>query len=114
MKYSNCEKDKSSVVSTLQDNYVAIAADTLGHKWTAEIICVLGTSPLRFCQIQRAVGGVNPRTLSARLDSLENDDIIIRKHLDGCAGDQFQLCQKGKDLLPAIKAMMVWGEKYAK
>lgn len=113
MKYTQSQTSKSSLTPAAQYNHVVTASNALGHKWTAEIIYMLGASPLRFCQIQRAVGGVNPRTLSARLDSLENDNIITRKPLEGCAGDQYQLCQKGKDLLPAIKAMTVWGEKYA-
>ncbi len=94
-------------------NQVSAAASTLGHKWNAEILYVLSINPQRFCQIQRAVGGVNPRTLSARLDVLENDSVISRQPMEGCAGDQYQLEQKGKDLLPAIEAMTSWGKKYS-
>ncbi|OGL33298.1 hypothetical protein A3F64_01285 [Candidatus Saccharibacteria bacterium RIFCSPHIGHO2_12_FULL_42_8] len=88
------------------------ATSTLGHKWTVEIVYVLSISPLRFCQLQRAAGGINPRTLSARLDYLENQNIVSRQPMEGCAGDQYQLEQKGKDLLPAIEAMTSWGKKY--
>ncbi len=96
-----------------QKSNIAIASDVLGHKWTAEILYVLSVSPQRFCQIQRAVGGVNPRTLSARLDDLEREDIISHQPMEGCAGDQYQLEQKGRDLLPAIEAMTSWGKKYS-
>jgi DNA-binding HxlR family transcriptional regulator len=96
-----------------QKSSITIASNVLGHKWTAEILHVLSVSPQRFCQIQRAVGGVNPRTLSARLDDLEQANIISHQPMPGCAGDQYQLEQKGRDLLPAIEAMTNWGKKYA-
>lgn len=96
-----------------QKSSISIASGIIGHKWTAEILYSLSISPQRFCQIQRSVGGVNPRTLSARLDDLENEDIISRQPMQGCAGDQYQLEQKGHDLLPAIQAMTDWGQKYS-
>ncbi len=96
-----------------QKSSISIASGIIGHKWTAEILYALSISPQRFCQIQRSVGGVNPRTLSARLDDLENESIISRQPMEGCAGDQYQLEQKGRDLLPAIQAMTDWGKKYS-
>lgn len=105
-------QNTTTIPTPLRDK-VSIAANTLGHKWNAEILYVLSVSPQRFCQIQRAVGGVNPRTLSARLDDLENEDIISRQSMADCAGDQYQLEQKGRDLLPAIEAMTEWGQKYS-
>lgn len=102
----------NTISTPLRDN-VSAAAHALGHKWNAEILYVLSVSPQRFCQIQRAVGGVNPRTLSARLDDLEQAGIISHQPMEGCAGDQYQLEQKGRDLLPAIEAMTNWGKKYA-
>ena len=105
--------NKTTTISTPLCNEVSAAAHTLGHKWNAEILYVLSVSPQRFCQIQRGVGGVNPRTLSARLDGLEHENIISRQPMEDCAGDQYQLEQKGRDLLPAIEAMTNWGRKYA-
>ncbi|MBI3494799.1 helix-turn-helix transcriptional regulator [Candidatus Saccharibacteria bacterium] len=92
-------------------NSISIASEIIGHKWTAEILYALSLSPQRFCQIQRSAGGVNPRTLSARLDDLEKEKIISRQPMQDCAGDQYQLEKKGLDLLPAIRAMTDWGKK---
>ncbi len=103
----------ATTISTPLRDEVSAAANALGRKWNAEILYVLSVSPQRFCQIQRAVGGVNPRTLSARLDDLEQENIISRQPMEDCAGDQYQLEQKGRDLLPAIEAMTDWGKKYA-
>lgn len=106
--------NKTSTISTPLRSEVSAAAHALGHKWSAEILYVLSLSPQRFCQIQRSVGGVNPRTLSARLDDLEAENIVSRQPMADCAGDQYQLEQKGLDLLPVIQAMTKWGQKYSR
>lgn len=102
----------STTFSTTTLNNVSAAADILGHKWSAEIVHALSTEPMGFCQLQRAIGGVNPRTLSARLDSLEKYQAVSRQAFDDCTNDQYTLTVKGKDLLPIIKSMSSWGEKY--
>lgn len=103
----------STTFSTQNLKNISTASDVLGHKWSAEILHALSQSPMGFCQLQRAIGGVNPRTLSARLDSLEKQDIIKKQVIENCANDLYELEEKGEDLLPAIKAMTSWGNKYS-
>lgn len=103
----------STTLSTKNIEAVSSAADVLGHKWSSEIIHSLSNEPMGFCQLQRAIGGVNPRTLSARLDSLIELSVISRKSALDCSGEHYHLEQKGRDLLPAIVAMEQWGQKYS-
>lgn len=92
---------------------MAAATAILGDKWTPLIITALSKSSMRFCQLQESVGGVNPRTLSARLTSLEENGIICKEPSIESAHDHYILSQKGKDLLPVINSMHQWGDKYA-
>lgn len=89
------------------------AADILGTKWTALIIRELASEPKKFSEIERAVGGLNPRTLSQRLDALRECGILTN-----CTGDPeysdlcYRLTEKGNDLLPILDKMTDWDRKY--
>jgi DNA-binding HxlR family transcriptional regulator len=85
---------------------VAAAVAILGDKWTPHLIRALNEGPLGFCALQDAAGGINPRTLSARLDTLEVHGIIAKS-------DTYSLTPKGRDLLPVLQSMAEWGAKYA-
>lgn len=83
------------------------AITILGAKWTALILRDLMDGPKRFCELQRLVAGINPRTLTSRLLELEDRGIVTN---DGTTG--YALTPKGKDLLPILKQMATWGDKY--
>lgn len=87
---------------------IASAMEVLGRKWTALILRDLMSGPKHFCQLEKSVGKINPRTLSQRLDDLEQQGIINSQPNLGC----YQLTQKGEDLLPILKQMASWGSKY--
>jgi DNA-binding HxlR family transcriptional regulator len=57
---------------------VAEALSILGNKWTALIVMQLAAGPARFSKLETAVGGISPRTLSQRLDDLEQKKIITK------------------------------------
>jgi len=93
---------------------VAYATEIVGSKWTPLLLYALSNGRNRFGELQEAVGGVNPRTLSARLDSLEQDGIIIKTAYNEMPPRvEYTLTAKGRDLLPIIESMIVWGEKHA-
>ena len=90
------------------------AVSILGDKWTAHIIRALADQSLRFCRLQDAVGGVNPRTLSARLTRLEDSGIIMKTtHSAMPPHTEYTLSEKGRDLLPILEHMAAWSNKYA-
>jgi DNA-binding HxlR family transcriptional regulator len=85
----------------------------LGDKWTPLLLFAMATKPRRFLELQAEAGGVNPRTLSARLDGLEQSGIISRTvYPDTPPRVMYALTEKGEDLLPVIRSMIAWAEKY--
>lgn len=50
----------------------------LGDKWTLMVILCLGSGPLRFNAIQRAVVGISHRMLTVTLRKLERDGLVSR------------------------------------
>jgi DNA-binding HxlR family transcriptional regulator len=93
---------------------IASASKIIGNKWTALILRDLSTGPRRFCELEDSVNNINPRTLSKRLDDLEEYAIITKK----CFSEvpprvEYTLTDKGNDLLPILRQMASWGDKYS-
>lgn len=92
---------------------VAEALSIVGNKWTALIVMELSSGCMRFSTLEKKLAGISPRTLSQRLDELEQKMIITKK----CFAEvpprvEYTLTNKGKDLTPMLKSMAAWGDKY--
>jgi len=88
---------------------VAACTEIIGSKWTALILRDLASGECRFADIERSITGLNPRTLSKRLEDLTEHGIV--EHCPGSTS--YRLTQKGRDLIPVLEAMSAWGNKYA-
>lgn len=98
-----------------QSGCIAGAMEIIGNKWTALILRDLFEGPRRFCELEKSVGNINPRTLSQRLDDLEAHGIIGKKSFAEVPPRvEYTLTQKGEDLLPVLRQMAAWGTKYCK
>jgi DNA-binding HxlR family transcriptional regulator len=92
---------------------IASAMQILGNKWTALILRDLSNGPSRFHELEKSVNGINPRTLSKRLDDLEEQGIITKHSFAEVPPHiEYTLTNKGRDLMPILKQMANWGEKY--
>ena len=92
---------------------VACTADIIGSKWTAVIVHDLSEGPRRFSELERACPGISPRTLSERLRVLEQDGVVVRQsYAESPPRVEYQLTEKGRDLLPIIDAMRGFGHKW--
>lgn len=92
---------------------IAGAMDIIGSKWTALILRDLCTGSKRFCELEKSVGNINPRTLSQRLDDLEAHGIITKQaYAEVPPRTEYTMTPKGNDLIPVLKQMAAWGEKY--
>lgn len=93
---------------------VKAATEILGDKWTPHLLRYFtNEETVRFCQLQELTGGINPRTLSARLTYLEETGIIEKLTLETSSRCEYQLTEKGRDLMPILQNMHNWSEKYA-
>jgi DNA-binding HxlR family transcriptional regulator len=85
----------------------------LGDVWSLSILGTLAENEGRFCEIQRALGGVNPTTLTDRLKRLEKEKLILRKEetVDKLSV-VYALSEKGRGILPVLKEIQVFADKY--
>ena len=89
------------------------ATAILGNKWTPQLLrYFINEETVRFCQIQDLVGGINPRTLCARLEQLESEGIIVKEPASDSGRCVYSLPDKGRDLMPVLQTMQAWSDKY--
>ncbi len=92
---------------------IAGAMEIIGNKWTALILRDLYSGSKRFCELEKSVGHINPRTLSQRLDDLVEHGIITKQSFPEVPPrTEYTLTKKGQDLHPILKSMADWGIKY--
>ena len=92
---------------------IAAAMEIVGNKWTALILRDLAGGAKRFGELERSLTGISPRTLSQRLDVLEEHGIVTKETFAEVPPRcEYALTAKGRDLLPILKQMAVWGAKY--
>ena len=100
--------------STEQIGCVKAATKIIGDKWTPQLLrFFINEESVRFCQIQDLVEGINPRTLSARLDYLEDEGIITKSATTSESRCEYRLTKKGLELMPVLRDMQVWSDRYA-
>src|SRR3954469_5198720 len=57
---------------------VAASTEQIETKWPALIVPDLSEGPRRFMALEHACPGISPRTLSERLQMLEQEGVVIR------------------------------------
>lgn len=90
------------------------AARIVGQKWTLQIVNVLmDFRECRFCELQEALGGVNPSTLSARLKMLEEEGIVAREQVSNVPPHVvYRLTAMGEQLSGAIRELTSWSRTW--
>lgn len=90
------------------------AARIIGQKWTLQIVHELLDNPSRrFCELQEALGGVNPSTLSSRLKMLEEEGLVRRVQVSAIPPHvEYSLTQMGHELNPVINAVTSWSNTW--
>lgn len=104
---------QQATCNTVVQGCVAAAAAIIGTKWTPQLIYALASGVTRFSALQKEAGGINPRTLSARLDELEAQGIVHKQqYAEMPPRIEYSLTQKGIDLIPILERMVEWSEKH--
>jgi DNA-binding HxlR family transcriptional regulator len=98
----------------LDSNSLQSTVDILGDKWTALIIDQLSQAPSCFCDVEKDLPGISPRTLSQRLDKLIVEGVITKQLYNKRPPRyRYALTAKGQELTGITKAMSLWGQKYS-
>ena len=92
---------------------VCATAEIVCGKWTMLIIRDLADGRSRFCELERSLEGISPRTLSLRLKALEEEGVVARRtYPEVPPRVEYVLTPKGEALLPLIEDMRRFGRDW--
>ena len=92
---------------------VCRTADIVCGKWTLLVIRDLAEGRARFCELERSLAGISPRTLSLRLRALEEAGIVERQtYPEVPPRVEYALTDKGRALVPIVETMRVYGREW--
>jgi DNA-binding HxlR family transcriptional regulator len=92
---------------------VCRTAEVVCGKWTLLIIRDLAEGSSRFCELERSLEGISPRTLSLRLRALEEEGIVERHTFPEVPPRvEYALTEKGKALVPLVDDMRRYGRRW--
>lgn len=90
------------------------AARIVGQKWTLQIVHhLLDGHSRRFCELQEALGKVNPSTLSSRLKMLEEAGLVTRSQISDIPPHvEYGLTEMGAELRGVINEITRWSNAH--
>jgi DNA-binding HxlR family transcriptional regulator len=81
----------------------------VGDKWSVLIVTILGSGPMRFSQLKRAVEGISQRMLTATLRGLERDGLVTRTVTPSIPPRvDYELTELGRSLGVPVNALNQW------
>ena len=92
---------------------VCRTAEVVCGKWTLLVIRDLAEGSSRFCELERSLEGISPRTLSLRLRALEEEGIVERHTFPEVPPRvEYALTEKGEALVPLVEDMRRYGRRW--
>ena len=93
---------------------IAKAMEVLGEKWTLLIVRELLLGSSRFNQFQRGLPSISPTLLTKRLNAMEAQGLVLRKHIPGQRGYEYFPTEACKELFPVVEQIGIWGMHWAR
>ncbi|WP_024794065.1 winged helix-turn-helix transcriptional regulator [Tomitella biformata] len=91
---------------------IAATLELVGERWSLLVVREIAMGSVRFSDIVRGTGAPRDR-IAARLKSLEAAGVIQCELSPGARRHTYGLTASGADLLPALNALLAWGERHA-
>ena len=102
MKYKSFDHMNCSLAQTLT---------VIGERWTLLILRDAFFGAKRFGQFERSLG-IAKNILSARLNMLVDEGIMVRRESREGAHTEYVLTERGLDLQPVLLSMTHWGDRH--
>lgn len=107
-------KQFEGTIQSLTDTPFGYTLTMIGGKWRLVILYwLVEYEVVRFNQLQRLIGGITYKTLSAQLKEMEADGLILRTEYPQIPPKvEYRLTDKSRSLYPIMEAMCAWGEAH--
>ncbi|MBN9382682.1 MAG: helix-turn-helix transcriptional regulator [Chitinophagaceae bacterium] len=109
--YTPPAKDEcNGMISSVRDTLYVV-----GGKWKLPIISALRSGPLRFNELQSAVGEITPKILSKELKELELNEFVNRTvYATSPVTVEYALTEYSRSLEKVIIELAKWGSQHKK
>jgi DNA-binding HxlR family transcriptional regulator len=92
---------------------VDLTLSVIGGRWKGLVFWNLRDGKKRFGELKKILVGINDKMLTQVLRELEKSGIVDRKVFEVIPPKvEYSLTKEGKKLLPVMKQMSDWGEKF--
>ena len=92
---------------------VRIPIDILSTSWNAWLILEINKGIMRPCDLQRSIKVASRRMLTKQLGELVEMGILQKKVYPAFPlKTEYSLTESGKELVPIINKLEMWGDKY--
>ena len=106
-------KLKPSASCTRSRCPVACTLDILGDKWTLLVVRDIFFGKHTFKELQQSTERIPSNILADRLKRLEQESIIERElYQERPKRYAYKLTKKGRELMPVMKSLVRWSNKY--
>ena len=86
----------------------------VGDKWTVLVVGQLRDGPVRFKELQRRIGGISQKMLTATLRGLERDGFVIRTVFPTVPPRvEYGLTPLGQDIIRPLRGLEEWARENA-
>ena len=93
---------------------IARTLDVVGERWNLLLVRELLLGPRRHRDLASGLPGIPSSVLAARLKDLQACGVVLKRTLPAPADvPVYELTDAGYELLPALQALMAWGDRYA-
>jgi DNA-binding HxlR family transcriptional regulator len=92
---------------------LARALEQIEDRWALLVVRDLASGPKRFTDLMERLGGITPKTLTQRLRDLEAEGLVAVDRVQGRRDVWYELTLAGRDLLPALDELLLWGLRHA-
>ena len=83
----------------------------VGDKWTMLVVRDLSAAPKRTTELLEDLHPISSRTLLARLQEMERDELLLRNDYGGLPRRvEYELTERGRRLIPLLDALMKTGQ----
>lgn len=94
---------------------VGLTHQIIQGKWKIVILYILSYNTLRFGELHRSLPDIRQGYLTQQLKELEKDGLIHREVYKQVPPKvEYSLTEIGKNFIPVLKSMELWGETYRK
>ncbi|MNJ90975.1 putative HTH-type transcriptional regulator YybR [compost metagenome] len=89
---------------------VSFTLDKISGRWKPLIVWNLRNGKRRYSELKKAIPSITEKMLIQHLKQLETDQLVIREMVAVMPPHvEYRLSDSGKELIPALDAMAVWG-----